>query len=74
MSDYTPVNSKLFDRLRATATLNQECRLTYLDSNDEKTEVRGRIVDVYSTDEAEWCKLDSDEVIRLDKIQDFETQ
>lgn len=74
MSDYTPIDSKLFDRLRATATLNQECQLTYLDQNNEKTEVRGRIVDVYSTDEAEWCKLDSDKVIRLDKIQDFETQ
>ena len=74
MSDYTPVNSKLFDRLRATATLNQECHLTYRNENNEPTEVRGQIVDVYSTDEAEWCKLNDDTIIRLDRIEAFETQ
>ena len=71
MSEYTPVDSKLFDRLRATATLNQECQLTYLGENNEPTEVRGKIVDVYSTDEAEWCKLSDDTIIRLDKIENF---
>jgi Rho-binding antiterminator len=73
MNNYTPVDSKLFDRLRATATLNQECRLNYLSENDEPMEVTGKIVDVYSDDEAEWCKLNNDSIIRLDKIENFET-
>lgn len=72
MSDYTPVNSKLFDRLRATATLNQECHLTYIDENNQSKEIRGQIADVYTKEDAEWCKLKDDTVIRLDKIKDFE--
>ena len=72
MSNYTPVSCELHDRLEATATLKKECHLTYRNENNEPTEVTGRIVDVYSTDEAEWCKLDDDTIIRLDRIEKFE--
>ena len=72
MSDYTPVDSKLFDRLRATATMQKECSVTYRNENNEPTEVRGRIVDVYSSDEGEWCKMIDDTTIRLDRIEKFE--
>lgn len=72
MTDYTPVDSKLFDRLRATATMEQECEITYLDEQKEPITVRGRIVDVYSSDNGEWCKLVDDTVIRLDRIEQFE--
>ena len=72
MSDYTPVDSELFDRLRATATTQKECSVTYRNENDEPTQVRGRIVDVYSSDEGEWCKMIDDTVIRLDRIEKFE--
>ena len=47
MSDYTPVDSKLFDRFRATATVGKECSITYRNENNDTTEVQGRIVDVY---------------------------
>ena len=72
MSNYTPVDSKLFDRLRATATMDKECSITYLNENNESTEVRGRIVDVFSSDDGEWCKMIDDTVIRLDRIENFE--
>ena len=72
MSNYTPVDSKLFDRLRTTATMDKECSITYLNENNEPTEVRGRIVDVYSSDDGEWCKMIDDTVIRLDRIEKFE--
>ncbi|WP_036481060.1 hypothetical protein [Myxosarcina sp. GI1] len=72
MSNYTPVSSKLYDRLRATATMNKECNLTYLNDNNEHTKVRNFIVDVYAADGADWCKLKDDTVIRLDKIENFE--
>ena len=72
MSDYTPVDSKLFDRLRATATMDKECSITYKNENNESTEVRGRIVDVFSSDDGEWCKMIDDTVIRLDRIENFE--
>jgi len=73
MSDYTPVSCEFHDRLEATATLKKECHLTYLDENNKLSEVQGQIVDVYTSDDAEWCKLDSDKVIRLDRIKKFET-
>ncbi len=72
MSDYTPVNCELYDRLEARATLKKECHLTYLNENNQLNEVRGLIVDVYAADGADWCKLDDDTIIRLDKIQEFE--
>ena len=72
MSDYTPVDSKLFDRLRATATVGKECSITYRNENNDTTEVQGRIVDVYSSDDGEWCKMIDDTVIRLDRIENFE--
>ncbi|MGV2829359.1 hypothetical protein [Myxosarcina sp. GI1(2024)] len=72
MSDYTPVSSKLYDRLRATAIMNQKCHISYRNENNELTEVRGSIVDVYAADGADWCKLNDDTVVRLDKIESFE--
>ena len=72
MSNYTPVDSKLFDRLRATVTMDKECSITYLNENKEPTQVRGRIVDVFSSDDGEWCKMIDDTVIRLDRIEKFE--
>ena len=32
----------------------------------------GSIVDVYSSDDGEWCKIIDDTVIRLDQIENFE--
>lgn len=72
MSDYTPVSCELHDSLEATATLKKECHITYRNENNEPTEVRGRIVDVYSSDDGEWCKMIDDTVIRLDRIEKFE--
>ncbi len=73
MSDYTPASCELYDRLEAIATLKKECRLTYRDGN-KLTEVQGKIVDVYAADNADWCKLNNDTVIRLDKIESFATK
>jgi Rho-binding antiterminator len=74
MNNYTPVSCELQDRLEATATLKKECRLTYLDENKKLSKVQGQIVDIYAADGADWCKLDDNTVIRLDWIEEFETQ
>jgi Rho-binding antiterminator len=73
MSDCTPASCELYDRLEAIATLNEECRLTYFDGS-KLTEVQGKIVDVYAADNADWCKLNDNTVIRLDKIESFATK
>ncbi|MEN9566584.1 MAG: hypothetical protein RLZZ69_1780, partial [Cyanobacteriota bacterium] len=41
--------------------------MTYLDENNKLSKVQGQIVDIYAADGADWCKLDSDTVIRLDR-------
>ncbi|HEY9767206.1 MAG TPA: hypothetical protein V6C71_01710 [Coleofasciculaceae cyanobacterium] len=74
MSDYVPVSCELQDRLEATAILKKECYLTYLDENNKLSEIQGQIVDIYAADGADWCKLSGDHVIRLDRIEAFETR
>ncbi|BAU67341.1 hypothetical protein STA3757_47530 [Stanieria sp. NIES-3757] len=72
MSNYTPVSCDLYDQLEAIATLKQECTITYKQENGQWAKAKGRIVDVYAADGADWCKLSNDTVIRLDKIEEFE--
>lgn len=72
MSDYTPASCELYDLLEAIATLKKECRLTYLDENGEYAKVSGKIVDVYAENNADWCKLSDNTVVRLDRIETFE--
>jgi Rho-binding antiterminator len=74
MSNYTPVSCDLQDRLEATSIQKKECRLTYFDENKKLCKVQGQIVDIYAADGADWCKLDDNTVIRLDWIEEFETQ
>lgn len=73
MSNYTPVSCDLYDQLEAIATLKQECTLTYKQENGQLAKATGRIVDVYAIDGADWCKMSDDTVIRLDKIEEFES-
>jgi Rho-binding antiterminator len=71
MSDHTPISCELYDQLEAIATLKKECYLSYRDSNGNLTQVQGQIVDVYAADDADWCKLSDNTVIRLDRIESF---
>lgn len=72
MSNYTPVSCELYDQLEAIATLKKDCHLTYQDETGGLTKASGKIVDVYAQDNADWCKLSDDTVIRLDRIESFE--
>ncbi|GAB4538945.1 MAG: hypothetical protein Tsb0014_28890 [Pleurocapsa sp.] len=71
MSDYTPASCELYDQLEAIATLKKECYLSYRDGNGQLAQVQGQIVDVYASDNADWCKLSDNTVIRLDRIESF---
>lgn len=68
MSDYTPVDCALQDKLEAIATLHRTANITYKDDNGNTT-VESEIVDIYADSGADYCKLKNDTVIRLDKIE-----
>ena len=74
MNEDTPVSCDLYDRLEAIATLRQNCQINFQNDNRELKQVYGKIVDVYAAEGADWCKIDDDTVIRLDKIESFETK
>ncbi len=68
MDEYILVSCDFHDQLEAWATLRQTCQIIYRDSAHALIEVQGRIVDVYAADKADFLKLDSGTIIRLDKI------
>ncbi len=74
MNDYCPISCELSDRLEEIATLKRQCTITYRDDKDEFTKVGGQIVDIYAADGADWCKLSDGTVIRLDKIEEFQSE
>ncbi len=65
---YTPIDCDLYDRYEAAATLKQPVRLTLTNGQIQ----RGRIVDLFHRDKAEWLRLDSGTELRLDQIGTFE--
>ena len=73
MSDYCPISCYLQDRLEEIATLKGQCTITYLNDKDEFTKVGGQIVDIYAAEGSDWCRLSDDTVIRLDRIEEFES-
>ena len=73
MPDYTPVSCDLHAHLEAIATQKRQCRITYRERADQLTQVSGKIVDIYASEGADWCKLGDGRLIRLDRIEAFES-
>ena len=73
MNDDNSVSCYLNDCLSEIATLKHQCTITYLNDRDEFIKVSGQIVDVYTADGADWCKLSDETIICLDKIEEFES-
>lgn len=68
MDAYTLVSCDFHDELESLATLRQECWIVYKNDDDEVIEVKGRIVDVYAANQADFIKLKDGTEIRLDRI------
>lgn len=69
MSDYTPVDCGLHNKLEATATLKRVAHIAYQTEAGDTTTVESKIVDIYANDGADYCKLEDGTVIRLDRLQ-----
>jgi Rho-binding antiterminator len=64
---YRSIACSLYDELEALATKRERCRIEFLaDGAPELAE--GRISDLFAKDGAEYLKLDSGRVIRLDRL------
>ena len=72
MSDYTPVSCELYDKLEAIATLHRTSQIAYRNEAGDKVDVTSKIVDVYAKEGADYCKLENDTIIRLDKLETIE--
>jgi Rho-binding antiterminator len=67
MDEYTPVDCDFHDRFEALATLRKDCTIVYRNAG-EIAEIRGKIIDVYAKNKADWCKMNNGTEIRLDWI------
>jgi len=63
---YQSIGCSYYDQLEAYATQRTHCTIVYRDETE--TTAEGVIVDVYAKEGAEFLKLDSDIVIRLDHL------
>ncbi len=73
MPDYTPVSCDLHAHLEEIATRQHQCIITYRESADKLTQVSGKIIDIYASEGADWCKLGDGRLIRIDRIEAFES-
>ena len=63
MSDYNSISCNLYDHLEEIATRKSQCIFTYLNEENEFAEIRGKIVDLFAADGADWCKFSDGRII-----------
>lgn len=69
MSDYTPIDCALHDRLESIATLRAVVRIEYIDDDGGVRGADDRIADVFARDGAEYLRTGSGLEIRLDHLE-----
>ena len=69
MSDYTPIDCSLHDRLESLATLGPVVRIEYVDDSGAVQSTDDRIVDVYARAGVEYLRLARGLEIRLDHLE-----
>ena len=65
---YVPIACAAHDELLARATLRRDCELVFRDEAGRLQRVRGHIVDVYTSEGAEFLTLHDGRTIRLDRL------
>lgn len=65
-SPYRPVDCGFHDHLLALATLRRVVTLQV--TGGDEPELKGRLVDVFTRDGAEYLRLDAGAAVRLDRI------
>lgn len=72
MSDYKPINCGLHSELELLAMRRKLVRLEVMLENDQKQEISGRVLDVYTREGAEYLQMMGKQgqtiKLRLDRI------
>ena len=72
MDRYQSPGCHFIDRIESATVLKQLCEIRYSNSESAAVTTRARIVDVFTQDGADWCKLEGGTIVRLDHIQSLE--
>ncbi|MBW7888239.1 MAG: hypothetical protein H3C35_07750 [Bacteroidetes bacterium] len=64
---YQPIACSAYDRLEALAVQKTFCTILFREEGKEK-EIKGIIADLFSKENAEFLRLQSGEIIRLDAV------
>ena len=65
---YIPINCNYYDKLEAWAVLRQDVVIDHWLENGEEAQLKGRIVDFFIKEKAEYMKLADGQEIRLDYL------
>ena len=67
-TEYTPISCAAHDELLALATKRQRCELVVRGADGGTARLEGVIQDVYTSEGAEYLRLNDGSVVRLDRL------
>lgn len=67
-SAYTPPSCSFYDHLEVKSMRRTASELVYLDEHGQEVTAEATIADIFSKDGADWARLTSGMVLRLDRI------
>jgi Rho-binding antiterminator len=68
MDDYTPIQSEYLEELEVLAAMKKLCTIQFEAENGARSEIKTRIITIYSENEAQYLKTESGFSVRLDKL------
>ena len=68
MSDYQPIDCDYYDEIESWSIAKAVCDIEYTDAVGQAAFVTSRIADVFARDGAEFLRIDTGELIRLDRL------
>lgn len=66
--EYEPVDCDFTDELEFAVIRQLPVEVKYWNSKDEVHSIRGKIIDIFARDKAEYIKMSNQTLIRLDRI------
>jgi len=67
-NEYHPIDCNYYDELVLLAMRKKICEIVYRDAAGEEITEKAVIEDVYTKEKAEYIKLSTDKIIRLDRL------
>lgn len=69
MNPYQPIDCNFYDELVLRVMRRMRSEIVYTDATGQQIVVQDRIDDIYTDEEAEFMRLESGSVLRLDQIE-----